>query len=194
MKICQYLSLHFKVISSRFQIKTTFHFWDMRMWDMWKVCLQTLRNNRICKKLPYFLRNLQTSRPNNSRILRIKNAKYSGYCFYMNSNIWGDFQICISVPLSNFMQFWRISCIIQILYSFENTTTLPRCLKSSFLNLVKSSADKPYIHHLQPENFPSLGKQTIVTAIATLQKRWKRLFVSASNHLQQRYSNDSNDE
>ena len=29
----------------------------------------------------------------------IKNAKPSGYYFYMNLNIWGDFQICISVPL-----------------------------------------------------------------------------------------------
>ena len=37
---------------------------------------------------------------NNSRILRIKNAKFSGYCFYVNKNILGDFQICISVPLS----------------------------------------------------------------------------------------------
>ena len=26
-------------------------------------------------------------------------AKFSGYCFYMNTNIYGDFQICISVPL-----------------------------------------------------------------------------------------------
>ena len=32
------------------------------------------------------------------RILRIKNAKFSGYCFYMNTNIKRDFQICISVP------------------------------------------------------------------------------------------------
>ena len=23
--------------------------------------------------------------------------KFSGYCFYMNTNIWGDFQICISL-------------------------------------------------------------------------------------------------
>ena len=29
----------------------------------------------------------------------IRNAKPSGYYFYMNLNIWGDFQICISVPL-----------------------------------------------------------------------------------------------
>ena len=32
----------------RFQIKTPFTFIDMRTWDMWKVCLQTFRNNRIC--------------------------------------------------------------------------------------------------------------------------------------------------
>ena len=42
---------------------------------------------------------MQTSRVNNSRILRIKNAKFSEYCFYMNTNIQGDFQICISLPL-----------------------------------------------------------------------------------------------
>ena len=36
---------------------------------------------------------------NNSKILRVKNAKFLWYCFYVNFNIWGDFQICISVPL-----------------------------------------------------------------------------------------------
>ena len=33
------------------------------------------------------------------RILTIKNAKFSEYYFYMNLNVWGDSQICISVPL-----------------------------------------------------------------------------------------------
>ena len=42
---------------------------------------------------------MQTLLVNNSKILTIKNAKLSGYYFYMNLNIWGDFQICISVPL-----------------------------------------------------------------------------------------------
>ena len=50
-------------------------------------------------KLTYFLRNLQSSRANNSRIIRIKNAQFAGYCFYMNTNILRDFQIYISVPL-----------------------------------------------------------------------------------------------
>ena len=39
-------------------------------------------------------------RVNNSRILTIKNAKFSEYYFYMNLNILGDFQFCISVPLT----------------------------------------------------------------------------------------------
>ena len=51
------------------------------------------------KNWPTFLRNLQTSLANNSRIFRIKNAKFSGYCFYINTNVQRDFQICISVPL-----------------------------------------------------------------------------------------------
>ena len=95
---CQYLHLHMKIICWRFHIKTP-TFWDMRMWNMWKVCLQTFRNNKIWWKLAYFLTDLSNSRANNSRILRIKNAKFSGYCFDINTNIYGDFQICISVPL-----------------------------------------------------------------------------------------------
>ena len=30
----------------------------------------------------------------------IQNAKFSWYYFYMNTNIWRDCQICISVPLT----------------------------------------------------------------------------------------------
>ena len=39
------------------------------------------------KKVAYFLRKIQTLRVRNSTILSIKNANFSGYCFYMNSNI-----------------------------------------------------------------------------------------------------------
>ena len=58
-------------------------------------------NNEICEKLAYFFRNLQSSWANYSRIPRIKNAKFLGYCFYMGTNMWGDFQICISAPFTN---------------------------------------------------------------------------------------------
>ena len=109
MKICQYLRLHMKMICWRFYIKTPFTFWDMCTWDMRKVCIKTFRNNRICYKLAYFLRKMPTSQVNNSRTLRIKNAKFLGYCFDMNTNILRDFQICISVPLSYFWWKWAHS-------------------------------------------------------------------------------------
>ena len=35
----------------------------------------------------------------NSKVLKIKNAKLSEYYFYINLNVWGGFEICISVPL-----------------------------------------------------------------------------------------------
>ena len=71
----------------------------MRTLDIQNICLQTYRNNRIRSKVAYFLRKIQILRANNSRILRIQNAKFSGYYFYMDTNIWRDFQICINVPL-----------------------------------------------------------------------------------------------
>ena len=40
-----------------------------------------------------------TPRGNNSRILRIRNARFSGYCFHIITNIQVDSQICISVSL-----------------------------------------------------------------------------------------------
>ena len=43
---------------------------------------------------------------NNSRMLQSKNAKFSGYNFCMNSNMYGDFQICNSVPLMENFIFW----------------------------------------------------------------------------------------
>ena len=64
------------------------------------------KQNNMLKKVAYFLRKTQTSRVNNSRILRIKNAKFSGYCLYINPNILWNFQICISVPLRrNLLRF-----------------------------------------------------------------------------------------
>ena len=52
-------------------------------------------------KASLLFKKFTNSPANGSIILRIKNAKLSGYCFYMNTNLEGDFQICISVPLSD---------------------------------------------------------------------------------------------
>ena len=50
----------------------------------------------------------------NSRTLRIKNAKCSGYCFYINTSIQGDFQSCISVPLRNPICLVRLIVIEEV--------------------------------------------------------------------------------
>ena len=54
---------------------------------------------------------MQTLRVYNSRILKNKNAKFSGYYFCMNKNIKGHFQICISVPL---MQTLNVNDFYQV--------------------------------------------------------------------------------
>ena len=51
-------------------------------------------------KISLVFKKLQTSWANNSAILKIKNAKFLWYCFCKNTNIQGDFQICISAPLT----------------------------------------------------------------------------------------------
>ena len=110
MKIYQYLCLHIKMICRRFRFITLISFSDIRTRGICNVCLQKYRNNRICKKVAYFLRNLQTSRANNSRTLRFKNAKFSEQCFYQEPSIYQNFQNCIRVPLrENF-----ISCAVLI--------------------------------------------------------------------------------
>ena len=38
-------------------------------------------------------------------LVRIKNPKFSGYYFYVNTKILGDFQICISVPFNRKLHF-----------------------------------------------------------------------------------------
>ena len=53
----------------------------------------TLKSSVLFKKI-------STLRRNNSRVCKIKNAKYSEYYFYMNEDIQGEFQIGISVPLT----------------------------------------------------------------------------------------------
>ena len=102
MKICQYLRFYMKIIHRKCFIKPPFNFWDLRSRDMWKVCLETFRNNRIRNRI----RNLQNSPANNPRILMTKNANVLGYCFYMSANIQGDFQICINVPLIHPCSNW----------------------------------------------------------------------------------------
>ena len=120
MKFYWHLGLLIKIICGRFRIIRLFTFFHMCFRDIWNICFETYRNNRICEKVAYFSRKIQVfwvnnsrcekvayfSRKiqvfwvNNSRILRIKNPKLSGYSFHMNPNIQWNFQICIIVPLN----------------------------------------------------------------------------------------------
>ena len=100
MKFYWHLGLLIKIICGRFRIIRLFTFLHMCFRDIWNLCFETYRNNRICEKVAYFSRKIQVFWVNNSRILRIKNAKLSGYSFHMNPNIQWNFQICIIVPLN----------------------------------------------------------------------------------------------
>ena len=82
------------------------------MLDMWKVYLQ------------YFFKNLQTSQADISSFfyfsrIRIKNVEFPGYCFYMNTNIYGDFQICMGVPLTDSIKVVRAYLGLKIIFSFH---------------------------------------------------------------------------
>ena len=79
LKISLYIRLYTNIIYRRFHILTLFTFWDMCTWDMWNVCLQVYGNNML--KISLLFNSLQTSRINNSKMLRIRNAKFAGYCF-----------------------------------------------------------------------------------------------------------------
>ena len=100
MKMQSHHRLQTKVIWRRFRIITTFTSWDIRTRDTRNFCLQTLRKNKICWKIVYFLRKIQTSQVNKAGNLRIKIEKFSENCFYMNPNIYSNFQICINVTLT----------------------------------------------------------------------------------------------
>ena len=67
-------------------------------------------------KIRLLFNHLQTLRVNNSRILRIKDVKFSGYCIYLNTNIWVDFQICISVPCALMCTMSNLPFFILLLY------------------------------------------------------------------------------
>ena len=82
---------------------------------------------------------LQISRANNSRILSIKNTISSGYCFHMNTNIKGDFQICISVPSS----ILSICSILRDIFFIKITVTLIP------INLVTAPCSKDFSGYLR---------------------------------------------
>ena len=100
LKISIYVRAHIKGIPCKFCILNPKSFRVIYPLSLQNICLQTYRNNRIGKKLTYFLRKMQIVRVNNSIIFRIRKTKFSGNYFYIKKNKQGDFQINISVPLT----------------------------------------------------------------------------------------------
>ena len=95
-----------KIICWRIHIKTP-TFWDMRTRDIWKVCLPTFTKNRISYKIAYFLRNLQTLRANNSRILKIKNVWTKTYSeIFKSALVYLSATPCIWKIIELFSKIW----------------------------------------------------------------------------------------
>ena len=72
----------------------------------------------------------------------IKNAKPSGYYFYMNLNIWGDFQICISAPLRDIIDNyqakgrWKIQLTMRIIFVSFTDANETRVMHTKSDNIV----------------------------------------------------------
>ena len=96
-----------------------------------------LKISLLFKKFANFTENKKINYENNSRIARIKNAKFSGYCFYRNTNVLGDFQICISVPL---IKQLKISTD-ELFYQFANAKIGTWEFEDKILGIVSKSFD-----------------------------------------------------
>ena len=114
MKILQYIRLHVKNSITQIVHYNTVLFLKYAH-SRYAKCLLT----NTQKQLNYFLRKIQTLRVNNSRILRNQNARLSGHYFYMNTKMWRDFQICISVPLTDFF-LMKLSIAYVLIYFLFN--------------------------------------------------------------------------
>ena len=83
-------------------------------------CLFSNKQKQNTLKSCLLLGKIQTLQVNNSRIRKIKNAKFAGYYFFMNMNIYRDCQICISVLLIN-----NISVNIKLIENIKTPTYCP---------------------------------------------------------------------
>ena len=70
---------------------------------------------------------------NESRIHRTKNQKFSEYYFYLNTNVYRDFQISISVPLSSLEKYYNdtIEKLIMMIITYNEKKY---CLTTFLLN------------------------------------------------------------
>ena len=124
---------------------------------------------------------------NKWRILRIQNAKFSGYHFYMNTNIWRDFQICISVPLSSNLPLVKTSLVH--INSIEITLPKRMCLVAKLLNYFRSNIDVKYsiniesviLSHLQWTNERGSNREAVHICFKKVRAllQWNNVFHSS---------------
>ena len=80
--------------------KNTFYFLRYAHVRYVKIVFTNILKQYNMLKVSLHFKSLQTSLANNLRFYRIKNAKFSGSCFCLNINIYGNFQVCITVSLN----------------------------------------------------------------------------------------------
>ena len=95
-----------------------------------------------------------TPRGNNSRILRIRNARFSGYCFHIITNIQVDSQICISVSLISELN------LSQVIHKDTRT----RYIEVSLVSLLLISKIQALI-----QTFFASGNRTLLSVVKIMQ-------------------------
>ena len=75
--------------------------------------------------------------------------KFSGYCYYMNTNMQGDFQICISVSLKEEKGTWK-KCCQENLAIFATFSSRDNLFSDSLRHLI------PAVINFLNKCFPSL--------------------------------------
>ena len=127
-------------------------------------------------KSSLLLKKLTNFTVNKSRILRIKNVKFSGYCFYMNTNIYWYFQICISVPLIIILKDFIKQPAIKQSQPFLSFSLLIDCCVSVFSLFLSK--------HLQVlknwfSNFEKdfIGKLSLYIKLEKIWKYWWKYFI-----------------
>ena len=100
MKILQYIRLHIKNSIMQIAHYNNFHFSRYTHLRYAKGSFPNIQKQqkRLKNSLPF-------KKNTNFTGEQLENSQdsecVSGYYFYMNTNLWNEFQVCISVPLSN---------------------------------------------------------------------------------------------
>ena len=93
------------------------------------ICLFTsIQKQYNTLKAAYFLRKIHILRVNNSTILSMRNAKFSGYCFHVNPNyseIFKSALVCLYVSWWPF--YWKFEKFVSPLSQDLSTLNLARC-------------------------------------------------------------------